>query len=66
MGCDPQVGIHRLVKLLKGSSAHARRAEFPALKRRLPSLWTNAYVVSSVGGVSLDTLKRYIESQRGK
>jgi putative transposase len=66
VGCDPQVGIHRLVKLLKGSSAHALRAEFPALKRRLPSLWTNAYFVSSVGGVSLDTLKRYVESQRGK
>src|SRR5262245_10053488 len=37
VGCDPQLGIHRLVKLLKGYSSHALRAAFPALKRRLPS-----------------------------
>lgn len=66
VGCDPQFGIHRLVKLLKGRSSHALRAEFPALKRRLPSLWTNSYFVSTVGGVTLETLKRYVESQKGR
>jgi putative transposase len=66
MGCDPQFGIHRLVKLLKGYSSHALRAEFPVLKRRLPSLWTNSYLVATVGGVTLETLKRYVENQKGK
>jgi putative transposase len=66
VGCDPQFGIHRLVKLLKGYSSHALREEFPALKRRLPSLWTNSYFVSGVGGVTLETLQRYVESQKGK
>ena len=66
VGCDPQFGIHRLVKLLKGYSSPALRAEFPALKRRLPSLWTNSYLVSTVGGVTLEALKRYVESQKGK
>ena len=66
IGCDPQFGMHRLVKLLKGYSSHALRAEFPALKRRLPSLWTNSYFVATVGGVTLETLKRYVESQKGK
>jgi putative transposase len=66
VGCDPQFGIHRLVKLLKGYSSHALRGEFPSLKRRLPSLWTNSYFVSTVGGVTLETLKRYVESQKGK
>lgn len=66
VGCDPQFGLHRLVKLLKGHSSHALREEFPSLKRRLPSLWTNSYFVSTVGGVTLDTLKRYIENQKGK
>jgi putative transposase len=46
VGCDPQFGIHRLVKLLKGHSSHALRAEFPAPKRRLPSLWTNSYFLT--------------------
>ena len=66
VGCDPQFGMHRLVKLLKGYSSHALRAEFPALKRRLPSLWTNSYFVSTVGGVTLETLKGYVENQKGK
>jgi REP-associated tyrosine transposase len=66
VGCDPQFGIHRLVKLLKGHSSHALRAEFPALKRRLPSLWTNNYFVATVGEVTLTTLNRYVESQKGR
>jgi putative transposase len=66
VGCDPQFGIHRLVKLLKGHSSHVLRAEFPVLKRRLPSLWTNSYYCSTVGGVTLEALKRYVESQKGK
>jgi putative transposase len=66
VGCDPYFGIHRLVKLLKGYSAHTLRQEFPSLKRRLPSLWTNAYFVATVGGVTLETLKCYVEQQKGK
>jgi putative transposase len=66
VGCDLHVGMHRLVKLLKGYSSHALREEFPALKRRLPLLWTNSYFVSTVGGVKLETLKRYVENQKGK
>lgn len=66
VGCDPQFGIHRLVKLLKGYSSHALREEFPALKRRLPSLWTNSYFVATTGSVTLETLKRYVQNQKGK
>ncbi|HEX6122444.1 MAG TPA: IS200/IS605 family transposase [Ktedonobacterales bacterium] len=66
VGCDPQFGIHRLVKLLKGHSSHALREEFPTLKRRLPSLWTNSYFVATTGGVTLETLTRYVQNQKGK
>jgi putative transposase len=66
VGCDPQFGIHRLVKYLKGTSSRYLRQEFPQLKRRLPSLWTNSYFVATVGGVTLETLKRYVEGQKGQ
>jgi putative transposase len=66
VGCDPQFGIHRLVKWLKGYSSHALRQEFPTLKRRLPSLWTNSYFCATTGGVTLETLKRYVENQKGQ
>jgi len=66
VGCDPQFGIHRLVKYIKGASSRSLRQEFPQLKRRLPSLWTNSYFVASVGGVTLETLKRYVEGQKDR
>ena len=62
--CDPQFGIHRLVKLIKGRSSRFVRQEFPWLKRRLPTLWTNSYFVSTVGGAPLAIVKQYIENQK--
>ena len=63
---DPQFGIHRLVKRLKGRSSRLLRQEFPWLKSRLPSLWTNSYFVATVGGAPLAGIKQYIEQQKGR
>jgi putative transposase len=62
--CDPQFGIHRLVRLLKGRSSRLLRQEFPTLKSKLPSLWTNSYFLSTVGGAPLAVIKQYIENQK--
>lgn len=61
---DPQFGIHRLVKRIKGRSSRLLRAEFKSLKSRLPTLWTNSYFVSTVGGAPLAIIKQYIEQQK--
>lgn len=61
---DPQFGIHRFVKHLKGRSSRLLRQEFPHLTSRLPTLWTNSYFVSTVGGAPLAMIKRYIENQK--
>jgi len=62
--CDPQFGIHRLVRLIKARSSRFLRQEFPRLKTRMPSLWTNSYFVSTVGGARLRVIKQYIEKQK--
>jgi putative transposase len=62
--CDPQFGIHRLVRLLKGRSSRLLRQEFPVLKRKLPTLWTNSYFVSTIGGAPLSVIQHYIENQK--
>ncbi|WP_420874346.1 IS200/IS605 family transposase [Paenibacillus dendritiformis] len=62
--CDPQFGIHRVVKHLKGYTSRVLRVEFGHLKSRLPSLWTNSYFVATVGTVQRDVIKRYIASQK--
>jgi putative transposase len=61
---DPQFGVHRLVKRLKGSSSRILRKEFPRLKSRLPTLWTNSYFVSTVGDVPLQVIKQYVQRQK--
>ena len=62
--CDPQYGIHRLVKQIKGRSSRLLRDEFPSLRSRLPTLWTNSYFVATVGGAPLDVVKQYVADQR--
>ena len=62
---DPQFGIHRLVRNLKGRSSRLLRQEFPWLRSRLPTLWTNSYLVATVGGAPLVVIKQYIENQKG-
>lgn len=61
---DPQFGVHRAVKQIKGYSSRVLRKEFPALRSRLPTLWTNSYFVSTVGGAPLSVIKQYIENQK--
>ena len=61
---DPQFGVHRFVKQVKGRSSHLLRQEFPHLKSKLPSLWTHSYFVSTVGGAPIAILKQYIENQK--
>lgn len=61
---DPQLGIHKAVKRIKSRSSHDLREEFPWLRRRLPSLWTNSYLVSTVGGAPLAAARRYVENQK--
>lgn len=49
-------------RLMKGRSSRLLREEFPALKR-MPSLWTRSYFMSTAGNVSSAIIQRYIEAQ---
>lgn len=61
---DPQFGLHKAVKRFKGASSRYLRLEFPHLKSRLPTLWTNSYFVATVGGAPLEIIKQYIQLQK--
>ena len=63
---NPRFGIMQAVTKLKAVSSRQLRKEFPSLKTRLPSLWTRSTFISSVGAVTLEVVKRYIEEQKGK
>lgn len=62
---DPQFGIHKIIKRMKGRSSRLLRDEFKIpLKSTLPTLWTNSYFICTVGGAPLTIIKKYIESQK--
>ncbi|MCR5233494.1 MAG: IS200/IS605 family transposase [Lachnospiraceae bacterium] len=62
--CNPRYGIMQCIKDLKRESASLLKKEFPQLRSRLPNLWTRSCFVASVGSVSLETVKKYIENQK--
>jgi putative transposase len=61
---NPQFGIAKLIRYMKGRSSRYLRQEFPWLKSRLPTLWTNSYFISTVGGAPISVVKQYIEDQK--
>ena len=61
---DPQYGIHKLIKEIKGKSSFLLRGAHPSLRSRLPTLWTKSYFVSTVGGAPLSVIKQYVENQK--
>jgi len=64
--CNPQLGIYKIIGKIKGYTSNILRNEFPELKSRLPTLWTRSKFISTVGAVSLEAVKKYIEDQKNK
>ncbi|MDO5426012.1 MAG: IS200/IS605 family transposase [Eubacteriales bacterium] len=64
MEVAPQFGVHKAVKSLKGYTSRTLREKFPYLQTKMPTLWTNSYFVSAVGGAPLEVMKQYIENQK--
>ena len=61
----PTENVSIMIGKIKGMTAKVLREEFPHLKSRLPNLWTRSYFVASTGGVTLQAVKQYVESQKG-
>jgi len=61
----PTTSAADVVKECKGVTSHELRKKYPHLLK-LPSLWTRAYFASTAGNVSQETIRRYIEAQKGK
>lgn len=61
---DPRLMLHKVIKDFKGISSRILREEFPSLKTRLPNMWTRSYFSCSIGHISEETIKQYIENQK--
>jgi putative transposase len=61
----PTEAPQHVVNRLKGRSSRVLRQRFPALRSRLPSLWSRSYFIASVGRVSAAAIRRYVAAQKG-
>lgn len=64
LSINPTLCPSDVIGKIKGYTAHQLREEFTWLKSRLPSLWTRSKFISTCGTVSIETVKKYIESQK--
>jgi putative transposase len=63
LNATPELAPKQIMHRVKGATSRLLRKEFPLL-RRMPSLWTRSYFVSTAGTVSSETVQRYISNQR--
>lgn len=63
---NPQFGVHRSVRAVRGRSSRVLREQFPWLKSKPASLWTNSYFVATVGWCAAVGDRRCAEPQRDR
>lgn len=61
----PSTPASDIVKECKGLTSHELRKKYPNPLKRLPSMWTRSYFAATAGNVSQETIKKYIEAQKG-
>jgi putative transposase len=59
---NQNITISNIVKYLKGYSSYELRKKFIFLKK-YKSLWTPSYFCETIGNISEDVVKKYIENQ---
>jgi len=62
----PQLEFIKFINSLKGVSSRLLRKEFPEIKHKLwrGVFWSPSYFLCTTGQVTLDQLKKYVETQR--
>jgi len=69
LSASPIVAPTDIVKILKSITANTVFKTFPCLKRKYfwgSGLWSRGYYIGTAGNVSAETIKRYIENQKGE
>jgi len=61
----PKVSVSKLVNAIKGVTSRRLKQNYPSLSSSFykGALWSPSYFAGSVGGATLDVVKKYIEQQ---
>jgi putative transposase len=60
----PKDSAADVLKAVKGVTSYELRQKHRQL-RKLPSMWTRSYLASTAGNVSQETIRRYLQAQKG-
>ena len=65
VSCPTHLSPSKIVQYLKGRSSRLIQEEFPILKKKYwgQHLWATGYFCGTVGSVTEETIKQYIENQ---
>ena len=65
LSCPPTIARLKVMQYLKGRSSRLLQDEFPELKRKYwgQHLWSRGYFCATVGSVTEEMIKQYIENQ---
>ena len=65
VSCPPSLSVSKLVQQLKGKTSRTLQMEFKELRKRYwgRHLWASGYFCRSVGTVTRNIIKEYIENQ---
>ena len=66
-GC-PNTEISKFMNVYKSASSRLIKIEYPEIKEKLwkEAFWSKSYCLISTGDVTIDVIKRYIETQGEK
>ena len=61
----PKISISYIAKMMKGISGRLLLKEFPEISKELwnGELWNPSYYVETIGNVSIEAIRKYIQNQ---
>lgn len=60
VSCPPDYSIRHMIQIIKGGTSYFIRRFHPSLKK-YKSLWSKGYMYRSVGQVTAETVRKYID-----
>ena len=68
VSAHPKISPSYIVKMSKGISGRLLLKEYPQIRQKLwkGKLWNPSYYIETIGHISEDTVRKYIEDQKSK
>ena len=62
---EPNSNVSKFINAYKSASSRLIKKEYPSIRSKLykEAFWSQSFCLISTGGVNIETIKKYIESQ---